>query len=609
MKSFSAGSGPLPTALEGLLSEQVLVLSDRLLDLLPLGVYICDGQGRVVRYNRAAAQLWGRAPERGDPSSCFCGAYRLRRLDGRPLLHANSPMARALESGRGVSDQEIIVERPDGSRIIVVANIEVIKDEAGRVVGAVNLFRDVTEERRRQQRHEARQGATDNLLQALPAAVYTTDAEGRLTFYNEAAAALWGCRPTLGEASFCGSWKLYCTDGAPMRHDECPMAVALKEGRPIRGREAVAERPDGSRVTFLAFPTPLFDGAGLLTGAVNMLLEVDGRKESDLAAQRLAAIVESSDDAIWAKDLDGTIMSWNAGAERLLGYSAGEVIGRPVTLLVPAERPDEEPAILARIHRGERIEHYETIRRRKDGGMIDVSLTVSPIRNALGQTVGASTIARDISEQRRAEERQQLLLREMNHRIKNLFMLAGNVVTLSARSAGTPAELARSVQERLGALARAHALTLPDSIKRAGAEQATTLHALLATIVAPYEQVDETSETRVQISGADLALSGSTVTSLALLLHEFTTNAAKYGALASPDGRIEIACAEEGERFLLHWRERGGPPVVPVERAQGFGSLLAEATVKGHLGGEIRRDWAPEGLSIVLSVPRDRLGA
>ena len=130
------------------------------------------------------------------------------------------------------------------------------------------------------------------LLQALPAAVYATDAAGRITFYNEAAAALWGCRPELGKSEWCGSWRLYWPDGRPMPHDECPMAIALKEKRPIHGAEAMAERPDGTRVPFLAYPTPLYDELGALTGAVNMLVDITGRKEVDHAARRFAAIVD-----------------------------------------------------------------------------------------------------------------------------------------------------------------------------------------------------------------------------------------------------------------------------------------------------------------------------
>ena len=129
-------------------------------------------------------------------------------------------------------------------------------------------------------------------VQALPAAIYTTDAEGRITFYNEAAAALWGCRPELGKSEFCGSWKLYWPDGTPLPHDECPMAMALKQRRPIRGMEAVAERPDGTRIPFIPYPTPLFDASGRLTGAVNMLIDISERKRTEAALKERNAQFE-----------------------------------------------------------------------------------------------------------------------------------------------------------------------------------------------------------------------------------------------------------------------------------------------------------------------------
>ena len=143
--------------------------------------------------------------------------------------------------------------------------------------------------------HKAvRLGATqlESLIQALPAAIYATDAAGRITFYNEAAAELWGCRPELGKSEFCGSWKLYWPDGRPMPHGQCPMALALKEQREVRGMEAVAERPDGTRVRFVPYPTPLYDVSGTLIGAVNMLVDVTDRNRADVHAQRLASIVE-----------------------------------------------------------------------------------------------------------------------------------------------------------------------------------------------------------------------------------------------------------------------------------------------------------------------------
>ena len=208
----------------------------------------------------------------------------------------------------------------------------------------------------------------------------------------------------------------------------------------------------------------------------------------------------SSDDAILSKDLDGLILSWNGGAERLFGFTSEEAVGRPVTIIIPADRLDEEPTILEKIHRGERIEHFETVRQRKNGSFVDISLTISPIRNSRGKIVGASKIARDITELKKARERQRLLLREISHRVKNLFALSGSIVGLSARSAKSPHELAESTRARLFALARAHALTFSDGFGDA-TNQPTTLQSLVRTIVAPF---DEPEEPRIAVLGIRL---------------------------------------------------------------------------------------------------------
>jgi two-component sensor histidine kinase len=186
----------------------------------------------------------------------------------------------------------------------------------------------------------------------------------------------------------------------------------------------------------------------------------------------------------------------------------------------------------------------------------------------------------------------------MNHRVKNLFALAGSVVTLSARSAGTPRELAESVRQRLGALARAHDLTLPNVAKgEENRDRATTLPAL-QTIVSPY--VTE-MDARVTISGPDVPISGSAVMSMALLLHEIATNAAKYGALSSQSGHVDVSWLLWNDELLLAWREQGGALLNGQPEHEGFGSLLARLTVTSQLAGKITRDWNPEGLTVNLS--------
>lgn len=332
------------------------------------------------------------------------------------------------------------------------------------------------------------------------------------------------------------------------------------------------------------------------------LAEAEERARGEQAAQRLAAIVESSQDAIVAKDLNGVITNWNQGAERLFGYTAEEAVGQPITIVIPEDRLDEEPQILARIRRGEPVEHFETIRRRKDGSLVEISLMISPIRNRQGEIVGASKIARDITELKRARERQTLLLREMNHRVKNLFALAGAVITLSTRTARSPEELAEQVRKRLSTLARAHELTLPD-LKREQVATPTTLEALLRTIVSPFEDQDAG---RITIAGPEVTVGGHAVTSLALLLHELATNAAKYGALSAAAGRLAITWTVQDATLSLSWLEQGSTPA-QASAGDGFGTWLIDGTVKGQLQGQITRRWDGNRLTILMSMPLERL--
>jgi PAS domain S-box-containing protein len=188
------------------------------------------------------------------------------------------------------------------------------------------------------------------------------------------------------------------------------MAVTLREGRSVRGQEIIVQRPDGSRATILPHPQPLRNAHGEMVGALNMLVDISDRKRAEEIQMLLATIVESSEDAIMSLTLDGRILTWNAGAEQLFGYSAGEAIGQPITIIVPPDRWGEEKEILARLQRGERIKHYDTVRVSKSGRHIDISLSLSPIRDCTGRITAASKVARDITERRQAEQERLRLL-------------------------------------------------------------------------------------------------------------------------------------------------------------------------------------------------------
>ena len=236
-------------------------------------------------------------------------------------------------------------------------------------------------------------GLSREAIEALPAAVYMTDSEGRLTFYNETAAELWGCRPELGESKFCGSWKLYWPDGTPLPHDQCPMAMALHQGRPIRGMEAVSERPDGTRIPFIPYPTPLFDESGRLTGAVNMLVDISERKraEADLAERQaqLAVFVEHAPAAIAMFDRE---MRYLAFSRRFVVDfrlpQTAQLIGRSHYEIFP-DIPQRWRDIHARVLAGEELSQEEDQFARQNGRIDWVRWSMVPWRRADGNVGGA----------------------------------------------------------------------------------------------------------------------------------------------------------------------------------------------------------------------------
>lgn len=307
-------------------------------------------------------------------------------------------------------------------------------------------------------------------------------------------------------------------------------------------------------------------------------------------AHAAAAVIEFSQDAIITKDLNGIITSINAGAEHMFGYKPEEVIGKPVTMLSRPGHENEETAIIERIRRGERIDHYETVRVRKDGTLLDISLTVSPIRDAAGKIVGASKIARDITERKQAEAQISFLARETEHRTKNILATVQAAVQLS--QAESVPEFKKAIEGRIQALANVHRLFVES--RWVGAE----LHELVSEELAPYSRGDGT---RVKIEGPKLLLEPNTAQTLAVVCHELATNAAKYGALSAGDGRIAVAWSSATDgRLVLTWTETGGPPV-SVPTHEGFGTRVIGGLVRQNRG-DMRFDWRPAGLVCEISI-------
>lgn len=406
-----------------------------------------------------------------------------------------------------------------------------------------------------------------DLIRLLPAAIYTCDHEGRVTLYNQAAVDLWGREPEKSTTLWCGSWRMYRPDGSELPLDRCPMAVAIKEGRPVHG-EIVIEHPDGARRHVLANANPTLDAAGSVTGAVNLLMDITGQTEAEEARAHLAAIVDSSDDAIISKDLNGVIRSWNKGARKTFGYTEDEMVGQAITKIIPAELRDEEREILAKLSRGERIEHFETVRITKDGRHLDVSLSISPIHGAAGEVVGASKIARDITESKRisralaeADQRKDQFLAMLAHELRNPLAAVSSGMELLALS-GDRAQQAPT-RQMIGRQIE-HLVHLVDDLLdvsrvsrgmvtlRRDALEAKTVVDRAVERVRPL--MDEHGHVlQVSVPEGTLPLQGDAMR-LEQLVTNLLTNAAKF---TQAGGRIQVEAGRRNGQIVIAVRDNG----------------------------------------------------
>jgi len=431
------------------------------------------------------------------------------------------------------------------------------------------------------------------LLHALPAAVYTTDAEGRITFYNEAAAALWGTRPTLNSDKWCGSWRMYWPDGTPLPHDQCPMAIALKENRSFKGmgQEAVAERPDGTRVPFMAFPSPLRDSKGAVVGAVNMFFDISERKRAEEASRRTEQefrdFVENASVAMHWIGPDGTILWANRTEMEMLGYTAEEYIGHYIAEFHVDKGAIED--ILRRLNNRETLQNYDAILRCKDGSTRHTLINSNVLWEG-DKFIHTRCFTRDITDRIQSEAQIAILGREAEHRAKNV--LATVQATVRLTQSDSVEGFRQAVGGRIQALAQVQTLFVQS--RWTGAK----LHTLIAQELSPY---CPDGETRVSIDGPSMLLEPQAAQTIAMCVHELATNAAKYGALSLPEGHVQIDWDTVGERLILRWTESGGPLVAAPTR-HGFGTRVIEGLICAQKG-EIHFDWRREGLACEVNMP------
>jgi PAS domain S-box-containing protein len=320
---------------------------------------------------------------------------------------------------------------------------------------------------------------------------------------------------------------------------------------------------------------------------------------------RFRAIADSMPQMVWSTLPDGFHDYYNARWYEFTGVPDGSTDGEGWNgMFHPADR---ERAWARWRHSLETGDPYEIeYRLRRHDGVYRWTLgRAMPIRNEAGEITRWFGTCTDIDDLKRMEQAKELLSQELSHRIKNIFAVVSALVALSARQFPEARAFADALRTRINALARAHEFVRPHSESSRPTVGSMTLHAFLSDMFRPYAAPD--GSPRVLLSGDDAVFDDQAATSVALLFHELATNAAKYGALSTEDGQVTLATRKQGDRFVLAWEERGGPPVAGEPGRSGFGSSLATLSVEGQLGGKLERIWAPEGLRVTADLPATAL--
>jgi two-component sensor histidine kinase/PAS domain-containing protein len=448
--------------------EALLDVEQSVLDALPIGIYGCDAEGRILRVNRKAILLWGRGPRLLDLAQRFCGSFRLENFDGQVIPPDQSPVAHALRDGEIIEGAEAVVQNPDGKRWVARVNVKPLRDPNGVIVGAINCFQDVTQE------HEMR-AALERQQRTFDLAMV---------------------------ASRMGTWRYTFADNICIYDDNAQRLYGLTEARFLHDEAGVQEKFHPGDIPLMwARVKKALDPAG------------DGRYEVEYRV----------------KQLDG---SWRW----LSAWGLVEFDG---------STPDRKPVPIA----------------------------------------GAS---RDLTELKRAEELQRLLINELNHRVKNTLATVQSIAVQTLRGADDLRSARTALVARIISLARAHDLLTERSWS--GAE----LREVVAGAMEPF------AVARIDCAGDALEISPKHALALSLALHELATNAAKYGALSSPNGRVELRWHADAGMLHVTWRESGGPAVTPPTR-RGFGSRLIEDGLLCDLGGDTRLDYAADGVRCEIS--------
>ena len=593
------------------------------------GIIVTDGAGIVTGFNEKYREMWQIPPD-------VMASGEHRRLLDVACQRFRDPqgfLAR-VEHIYTASPPESydLLELADGRVFERFSRIQVVEEHN---VGRVWSFRDITERRRAEEALRQQSEWLRITLSSIGDGVISTDAEGRVTFVNTAAEALTGCsrNDAIGRPLVDMFRIVNHTTRQPV---ENPALQALREGTVVAlAHHTVIIGCDGIERPIADSAAPMRDASGAAIGAVLVFRDVSEHMRTEEIRSRLGAIIESSQDAVISKTLDGVIQSWNAEAERLFGYTADEAIGRPIGMIIPPERADEEREIMERLRAGERVEHFETVRVTKDGRRVDISLAISPVRDATGRTIGASKVARDIGERKRIEaalrdaaRRKDEFLALLAHELRNPLAPLSNGLEI-LRLAGADAKAvtqARAVMERqLGHMVRLVDDLLDASRITRNRMELRRSRVLLTDIVS---SAVETARPLIEAARHELTISlpaepihlDADLTRLSQVFSNLLTNSAKY---TERGGRIYIAAERGVHDVIVTVRDTGiGIPAADlprifemfsqvdraVERSSGglgIGLALVKGLVEMHGGTVTASSPGPDqGSTFTVCLPR-----
>jgi PAS domain S-box-containing protein len=461
--------------------------------------------------------------------------------------------------------------------------------------------------------------ALAELLEDVPLAIAVTlGPEHRFVFANRLFRSAWAS----GAASLVGSTaagiggELWTAESQALR----AQVYVTGEPRELRGAP-LRISPDRELTYWDVKLLPVLDQdqevSGILTVAANATDRVKAEQEAERQAraaayenERLALAVEAAELGLWEWDVRSGDAFWSDRQKEIFGLAK--------------DRPGSYAFWLAAIHPDDRdwvVAAVENLLDPESGGQLAIEHRIvhpdGTVRwilsrgrmlyeNIDGRLQPARLLGTvlDITDRRAAEDSRQLLVRELNHRVKNLFAVASSLVSLTARGATTPKEMAASLRGRLDALARAHELIRPAIVDDEPRQQATSIAQLVDAIMAPH--AGQGGE-RILAEGPSVPVGPHAATAVTLMLHELATNATKYGALSTTEGLIRIAWMPDGTDVVVTWEEEGGPPIAEEPTTTGFGSQLARKSVTGQLGGDVRHEWRREGLRVTMRLPLERL--